>query len=382
MIQRRWPLHPRPIEGEALSSWLGRVAATYNLRPEDLLKYDFGYEISTDDLDFNPSDTLLENIMHRSNLSLEKIHNMTFRSWVPFIIDQIDPVNNNFDVYILQYSVLLPVKARSSPALSNWRPWLSNPPIVRACQTCITSDPKNAIHLSWKIPIMLTCPLHGCRLQPCITYSSEHVYWKEEEINDLPVTQEIINMDTRTWKALMTGTVDLPRHSIQAGVWFRLLRSLINELSLPLSHYPSHVHRIKKVWNACEHPIRGGLNMWKPYEYLPFKIQVKLLEAAATAIAMIEAGSLSAPGEHAKLFQADFVDNKDWPSYLDPSNTNDKYQKFYFNELLEQVIEEAKVNRESAESLRGLCLFGRKDPDVIKEIDNLFLELEIPFQFS
>lgn len=383
MIQRRWPLHPKPVEGEALSSWLGRVAAIYNLPLEDILKYDLGYEISTYDLDLNPPTTLLENIEHRSNLSLDQIHHMTFRSFVPFIIDQLDQAPDIFDTYIRQYPVLLPVKAQPSRVLSNWRPWLSDPPIIRACQSCIKSESKTIIRLPWKLPIMLSCPLHGCRLQPCISYSSEYVAWKEEGTIDLPVTKAVLNMDIRTWQALMTGKVDLPNRSIHAGVWFRLLRSLLNQLSLPLSRYPAHVHQhIKNIWNTCGYPIRAGLNIWKPYEYLPLQIQMKMLEGAATVIAMIEASELSITGEHSKLFHPEPIDKDDWPSGPEPTNNNNKSHGLSIGELFDQAIAEARVNRESALGLRALYLFGRNDPELIREIDAIFLELGIPFKFS
>jgi hypothetical protein len=382
MTQRHWPLHPKPVEGEALSSWLGRIAASYNLLLEDLLKYDLGYEISTDELDLNPPNILLDSIAHRSNLSFEQIHNMTFKSWVPFIIDYIDPIPDIFNTYMLQYPVLLPAKERFSRILTNWRPWLSDPSIVRACQSCIKSEPKTIIRLSWKLPIMLTCPFHGCRLQTCMSYSSEYVYWKEEETIDPPVTNAILNMDTRTWQALVTGKVDLPLRSIHAGVWFRLLRSLLNELSLPLSSYPAHANCIKHIWNTCEHPVRAGLNKWKPYESLPLQKQMQMLEAAATAISMIEEKSLSIFGEYSKLFQPEIIDENDLPSGFEPPHTNNKYFGLSLNELLNQVITEAKVNRETARGLRTLYLYRGNDPKLIKEVDTLFLELGIPFKFS
>lgn len=39
----RWPLHPAPKEGEALSSWLNRVAACYQMDVHELLAHDLGH---------------------------------------------------------------------------------------------------------------------------------------------------------------------------------------------------------------------------------------------------------------------------------------------------------------------------------------------------
>ena len=39
----------------------------------------------------------------------------------------------------------------------------------------------------------------------------------------------IAAMDQRTWQALTTGHLELPRRRIHAGLWFRLLRALLDE---------------------------------------------------------------------------------------------------------------------------------------------------------
>lgn len=251
MIHQRWPLHPAPVEGEALSSWLGRVASVYKLSLGELLRYDLGYDVSTYDLDLNPPVMLLENIEHRSNISLDQIHPMTFRSWVPFIIDTLEADSHVFETYMLQYPVLLLFKFHPSFALTNWRPWISSVPSLRACQTCIKSESEVIIRLAWKLPLMISCPLHECRLQPCISSSSGYLYWQEEKLMDWPVTKEILTMDTRTWQALTTGKVDLPGRSLHAGVWFRLLRTLLNELTLPLSRGPKYSSLIRHIGLVC-----------------------------------------------------------------------------------------------------------------------------------
>jgi hypothetical protein len=114
MRDKCWPLHPQPFEGEALSSWLGRVASKYDLFLEELMKYDLGYEISAWDLDFDPPTELLKNIAQRSSLSFDQVHSMTFRSWIPFIIDRLCPEISYFETYVFQYSVLLSAKFRTS----------------------------------------------------------------------------------------------------------------------------------------------------------------------------------------------------------------------------------------------------------------------------
>ena len=38
----RWPLHPQPAAGEALSSWLDRVAAAYGMSLDQLVRHNLG----------------------------------------------------------------------------------------------------------------------------------------------------------------------------------------------------------------------------------------------------------------------------------------------------------------------------------------------------
>ncbi len=57
---RRWPLHPQPRPGEALTSWLGRLAAIYGLPVRQLLRHNLGTasalldDAAVGDLDWDP----------------------------------------------------------------------------------------------------------------------------------------------------------------------------------------------------------------------------------------------------------------------------------------------------------------------------------------
>lgn len=383
MRHKCWPLHPQPMEGEALSSWLERVASQYDLFLDELMKYELGYEISAWDLDFNPPMALLKSIAQRSTLSFDQVYRMTFRSWVPFIADHLSPEINFFETYVFQYSVLLPVKFRGSSQLTDWYPWLSGKPVLRACLECLRTHQTPFIRLAWKLPLMLSCPLHGCRLQVCTIYPSYYVSWHEEKAITSPLSNTALNMDKLTWQALMMGEVNLPNRVIHAGVWFRLLRSVLNELSLPLCAYRTHSSTIKSIWEKCGYPIRGGLHSWRPYEYLSLDIQIRLLEGVATALDMIREKEISPRAQDTKLFSPEPLYEDDLRSSLTPpAKSKDQSPWPSVMEALELAVADARVNRESARQLYFFCLFGRKDPDSIREINSLFSELGIPFTFE
>ena len=81
----RWPLHPAPREGEALSSWLNRVAACYRMDVHELLAHDLGHD-QLDDLDTEPPLSLLTMIAQRSGVELERLRLMSLAGWVPWLL--------------------------------------------------------------------------------------------------------------------------------------------------------------------------------------------------------------------------------------------------------------------------------------------------------
>jgi hypothetical protein len=87
--------------------------------------------------------------------------------------------------------------------------------------------------LAWAIPIMLTCPIHRCRLVSAADPTASYY--------EPPPNPAVTAMDTYTWQALTTGRVTLPGQTIPARVWCRLLRTIIDEITdLPAD--PDNMH--------------------------------------------------------------------------------------------------------------------------------------------
>ncbi|HMB02307.1 MAG TPA: TniQ family protein [Isosphaeraceae bacterium] len=81
MIPRRWPLHPRPVSGESLSSWLGRTAARYGMTVAELLNHDLGYPgRPAAELDIDPPVALLEALATRTGFPVEEIRALSLVS--------------------------------------------------------------------------------------------------------------------------------------------------------------------------------------------------------------------------------------------------------------------------------------------------------------
>ena len=161
----RWPLHPAPKEGEALSSWLNRVAVCYQMDMFDLLEHDLGHD-QIDDLDTAPPVALLTALSRRSGIELDQLRCMSFAGWVPWLLDSLDDrVPSALETYAFQFSVMLPKRNRKTRSVTSWRAWLPSQPIRRACPLCLSDSANQAVLLAWKLPLMLSCPLHGCWLE-------------------------------------------------------------------------------------------------------------------------------------------------------------------------------------------------------------------------
>jgi hypothetical protein len=297
----RWPLHPAPREGEALSSWLRRVAACYRMNARDLLEHDLGH--GQVDLDTAPPLSLLTQLAQRSGLELDRLRGMSLAGWVPWLLDSLDDrLPAALETYAFQLSVLLPRRHRRPGSIPRWRAWLPSRPLRRACPRCLSEPADQAVLLVWQLPLMLSCPRHGCWLESYRGRLGQLFDWKRADAAPRATNAAIAAMDRRTWQALVTGSVELPHRRIHAGLWFRLLRTLLDELNTPLSQCGACAGSIREVWKCCGHPPCAGQSFWRPYEILDPAVQLQMLGAAATAIDLLEAQVLSPCGEQAGLF--------------------------------------------------------------------------------
>ncbi|AWK15112.1 TniQ family protein (plasmid) [Candidatus Fukatsuia symbiotica] len=378
----RWPLHPAPKEGEALSSWLNRIAGCYQMNGHDLLEHDLGHG-QVNDLDLAPPLSLLTALAQRSGVGLERLHCMSFSCWMPWLLDSLDDeVTSALETYVFQFSVLLPKKNRKVRHIASWRAWLPMQSIHRACPICLNDSVDHPILLAWQLPLMLSCPTHGCWLEPYLGGPWQFMCWETKSCEPREASEPILVMDRRTWQALTAGCVELPRRRVHAGLWFRLLRTLLDELNTPLSYCGSYGRDIRYVWEQSGYPLRAKQTLWHPYESLNTSVQLQMLEAAATAIHLVESRMLSPYGEQAELFltepQTKFING------LQPTDTGKNEPINYWREAakaIEEAIIEARHNPEAARSLFWLASYGQHDPDYLKQLHALFTEVKIPLEF-
>lgn len=141
---------------------------------------------------------------------------------------------------------------------------------------------------------MVGCVDHGCYLEP------DDELWLVRIGNPpspRPLAEPLATLDRYTYSALTTGMVALPGRTMQAAVWFRLLRCLLDELSLV-------VGGSKATGRACVETIRAaagideraGISVWRPYELFDWPTQEKLLTGAAHALRLAADSKITALG--------------------------------------------------------------------------------------
>ena len=364
-----------------MSSWLHRVADCYQMDMRELLQHDLGHG-QIDHLDTTPPQPLLIALAHRSGIELDHLRCMSFSGWTPWLLDSLDnSIPSALETYVFQLSVLLPKGRRKARSIMNWRAWLPMQPLRRACPRCIRDSAEHALPLVWQLPLLLSCPTHGCWLEPYWGGTGTFTGWDDASCEQRQASAPISAMDRRTWQALTKGYVELPRRRVHAGLWFRLLRTLLDELNTPISLCGSYGEAIRYVWERCGHPLRAGQSQWQAFENLADSVQLQMLAAAATAMELIESQIVNATGEFAGLFvqepQREFTNGLRMPvGSEEPVN--------YWRKAAEAIAEavlDARHNPETARLLFRLASYGRNDPASLEKLRAIFAKEQIPVEF-
>lgn len=377
-------MHPVPALGEALSSWLSRIAEQYRVTVDDLT-FDLGYGVDGDtDLDMAPPEGFAEQVAIRTGVSVNQLRKMSLSGFVPWLFDDIVPGRDGFTTYARQFSVLLAEGKRTKRRAGLWRAWVPamGKSQQRACPQCVAaSAPPHPYQLMWSVPLMLSCLAHDCLLEPHDGLRGYYYSWHQEPPTPRQTNAAIRAMDARTWQALTTGRVDLPRRRVHAGIWFRLLRTLIDELSATLKESGQRLTR--QVWEHAGHPFRAGQLVWYPYEELPLEVQLPTLEATATAIQLLESAVLSGQGRQVELFLPEpdvSVDPGKPPPRATANSVTDKPKSLV--EAMHAAVEHAKQDPESARQLFNfMTLYRGENPEHIQRVRTNFEELGIPLDF-
>lgn len=271
----RWPIHPAPIQGEALSSWIKRLAIPYGMTREDLLEHGLGLpRMPAEILDIDPPPALLVRLEQRTGVSAYRIRWMALSGAYDLpIIDNVasTPVylkrqpDVEFDASAVRDRIAVSDRFR--------KPW--------GCEACLRQHP-NHVQLHWKLPWTATCPKHRLHLRPIeyVGHVGLHL-WRPNRPKFLALH---LSIDTLTVNALLGGHCALFNDEITGPVWLGMLQALIVELNTSARQAREEAQALRKLWDLCNLKPRAGVPMGWDYEELWPEAQVNFLSAAAVAL--------------------------------------------------------------------------------------------------
>jgi hypothetical protein len=290
----RLPLHPRPLPYEALSSWVDRLAAAYELERYEFLRAMLGADPPPDtaELDGGRRPDLIAIFADRTGLPPERVRAMTLAGYTPELIDTAVPSAGLFEAYACRFGWFMPTARRTAPRPESsepWVPWRADDlldVLPRCCRRCLVEDAIPYVRLHWRLAWMASCPRHGEMLVPLFLWPSLRYLFHERE--PYLADPDLLALDRVTLDAVTIGKGVLPEsgETVPGGAWLRALRTLIDELVRPVAAIGRWARdEVAAAW------LRAGSSLdarqgWtrRPYEHLLPEQRLLLLRVAAAAV--------------------------------------------------------------------------------------------------
>lgn len=391
----RWPLHPQPYPDEALSSWINRLAATYGVDPIEFLGFEFGHLMEREQfelIDINPPYSLLEGLAERTGIELSEIRALTAQAYVPLLIDSLTPLPGYYADYTCQFNLIIHRKKPLNRNVENWIPWLTMKRFLKTqgCKACIDEDKEPYIRLYWRFPWMMSCPKHGLLLKDVRLFSMP-LNWKMQAIwiegAEPQEAPEILSrMDAITLKAVTLGVTKIPAGNMHGGVWLRMLRAILEELSLPLLFLPIQARRLmESFWKKLDLPFRHNLSRWRPFEECKQESQYILMHLASLIFEDACDRQSSLPNSLVNSFSPIPIFEKDLVSFYASSKGFPKLDKSKdapwgnINMLMDRIIEGMRRDPEEVKRFRRMIYSLNGSEETRRRVDDSLRNLGIQF---
>jgi hypothetical protein len=131
----------------------------------ELLEHDLGHS-QVDDLDTAPPLALLTMLSQRSGIELDRLRSMSLAGWVPWLLDSLDDsVPAALETYAFQLRGAA-AEAHPQGAIHHELACLAAQPDDSSGLSALSErSNESSCATRWKLPLMLSCPLHGCWLE-------------------------------------------------------------------------------------------------------------------------------------------------------------------------------------------------------------------------
>lgn len=309
-LARALPLCPPPFALESLTSWLFRIAKDYALPlhrflPVAGLDPNLHYA-QLFQLNVAAPKAMVQDIAHLSGLTIERIRAMTLAGVVPMVDQPATP--DGFRRYLNGFSVLR-VAPHSEGSIIRLPtvPWKPTRQSRLVCPDCLLADEVAYMRLTWAMELTITCPTHGLRLVPHPAHAGDRTLNNDGWLQRTPAASEdVLRLDRMTSFGVERGWVLMPQgRRMPVVMWFRLLRSFIDELMRPEEHHEWGLIAGKdfaRIWKRAGHrnpPTRA--NSHTTFEDGGDAFRYVLLRAAAAGVALIMEGEIVPKSSRAQM---------------------------------------------------------------------------------
>ena len=387
----RLPLHPRPLADEALSSWVRRLGAAYDLTPDRFIESALGLSPPAGFLgviDNEPPNDLVEALSERTGTSAERVSAMTLAGYGSLLLGASASISRSateiFVDYVCQFTCLSPAGPRRTAPVTQlstrWRPWICADLLddrPRSCRRCLITDPIPYTRIHWRAAWMVSCPIHEVALEPlgqgCEGMAARSYDWAPAQL----VHPVLLALDRLTLEAVTAGVIALPSgRRLHAGIWLRALRSLVDELIRSSGVLRCGAYaRVTRLWRDAGRAFHEGIPR-APFEMFTAEQREAVLMIAGLTVQKLNEGAPSLAVRASKplpifaLLRPPPTTGPDLPSRpSSPTPSSDG--------PVAEAIAAARANPREAYRIRQY-LIRREHAENVSQLDRCLIELGFP----
>ena len=307
----RLPLHPQPLPYEALSSWVGRLASAYGMKPDAFLRTALGIDPAPDDreLDSGAGPPGLSAVLaERTGVPARRIRAMTLAGYDPKLTGAPvpSPGLSSADAGRAGWFLSRGGDVETHPEPDGSRvPWHADDQMAgmpRGCPGCLLADAIPYLRLHWRWAWMASCPQHAEALVPV----ARSPWLARDRVPREPqrAAPDLLVLDHITLGAATGGLARLPGcgRPVLGTTWLRALRALLGELTCPAARFaPEARAEVDGAWwRAGRTPCERQLCQSGLFERQPPDRRSVLLQVAG-AVVRHRAARLAPGGQETML---------------------------------------------------------------------------------